>query len=303
VLLHPLRLFRFHLMAKYSYAFREEFHAPSKEYGHYVTRNKESNKDTVWLFYRVSAWRDRVGRICIDHDVRVEETAAYLKGIVWTMRAIEQLREGKEEPLIEVITVDQYLQEGGVLHTDPKISTKEQFKAALPEAVRNAPLKVEARWSDSRSDVETAIAVNPGDWFGEVYLVYVGDCYCPPRYAVEADDVSAAIDEYIDSDYGKVDRIDIEADGADYAYECNPGDIMGGVDINEKGWINLKGEFVSDPKVGEHLREPSVTGSGTPYDSDNIYINDLKNCRYYARHLPPEGVEPEKYSDYDDPLN
>lgn len=152
-----------------------------------------------------------------------------------------------------------------------------------------------------------ATAVNPGDWFGKVWLLYVEDCFDPPLYAVEADNVSDAIDVFIESDHGKAERIDIEVEGGDYGFEVNPGDIIGGVNITEKGWMNLKGEFITDPKIGKSLSEPSMSGQGEQYDDDNIKVvgREISGrgreipwpCVYYGEGVPACGVSPLVFGD------
>lgn len=160
---------------------------------------------------------------------------------------------------------------------------------------------IKAKGKFHGQDVE-ATAVNPGGWFGKTWLLYVADCFDPPLYVVEADNVGDAIDEFIESDHGKAERIDIEVEGGDYGFEVNPGDVIGGVEITEKGWMNLKGEFITDPKKGEDLAEPSMTGQGEQYDSENIMVEGQElpgrgsvmpwPCLYFGEGLPECGVAP-----------
>jgi len=64
----------------------------------------------------------------------------------------------------------------------------------------------------------TAEVVNPGDWFGKVWLIEIGGCYVPIFYAVEASDESTAIDEFTDSEFGHHIKVS-EEDRADYNEE------------------------------------------------------------------------------------
>lgn len=48
----------------------------------------------------------------------------------------------------------------------------------------------------------TATAINPGNWFGKTWLIELGVTYTPMFFVVEADNVSDAIDELAESEYG-----------------------------------------------------------------------------------------------------
>lgn len=115
-----------------------------------------------------------------------------------------------------------------------------------------------------------AEVVNPGDWFGRVWLVEIGGSYTPRYLAVEADSVSDAIDELADSEkHGHEVRV-ADANLGDYDPETcvragNDGAI---VDLD---WISIhgvEGEFVHWP------------------------------CVYKGDGLPPEGVKPDVYTAY-----
>jgi hypothetical protein len=67
------------------------------------------------------------------------------------------------------------------------------------------------------SDVE---CVNPGDWFGKTWAMEIGGSYAPFFVVVEADSITDAIDELIDSKYGAQFIID-PADYADYGYTAD----------------------------------------------------------------------------------
>ena len=72
-------------------------------------------------------------------------------------------------------------------------------------------------------------------------------------YCVEADHFAEALDKFIEyADAHKLSGIIIDPDsseGLDYGWEANPGDIIGGLKITEKCWINLKGVVVPGPLV------------------------------------------------------
>ncbi len=146
-----------------------------------------------------------------------------------------------------------------------------------------------------------ATAVNPGDWFGKVWLLYVEDCYDPPLYAVEADHIGHAIDIFIESEHGESQRIDEEVEGGDYGFEVNPGDIIGGKTIDKKGFMNLRGEFVED---GRYLTEPSYADHGIAYDGESIMVEGREGaklpwpCVYIDpddKLVPAEGMSPLDY--------
>lgn len=117
-----------------------------------------------------------------------------------------------------------------------------------------------------------AISVlNPGEWFGKVRIITVAMSYWPNHYAIEADSIGDAIDTLVESDEGICLRISDE-DMPDYQDRQD--------DIN---W----------------------TGSGIPYDSDNIFYDDYHNdskyaIRYYGEGLPINGILADYYPYYEE---
>lgn len=146
-----------------------------------------------------------------------------------------------------------------------------------------------------------ATAVNPGDWFGKVWIVYVADCFDPPLYAVESDTCADAINEFIESEHGKIERIDVESAGGDYGYKVSPGDQVGGQTFTEAGWIDLKGNFTTDPEKGKYIHEPDTTGQGEIYDGESVMVVGEERselpwpCLYFGEGLPACGVDPRNY--------
>ena len=151
--------------------------------------------------------------------------------------------------------------------------------------------------------------LNPGGWFGIAWLIEIGGSYASEFFVVEAGSVQDALDEFVDhEEYGARVRIDIEADGADYGEECSPGTQIGGVEITEKCWINLKGEIITDPEKGKALWECSRLGNaGEPCDLDHCQIHGMEGslngeqgwpCRYHDEDFPSDGFTPKEYEAY-----
>ena len=63
--------------------------------------------------------------------------------------------------------------------------------------------KVTAHGKLHGHDIEAEV-INPGDWFGKVWLIEVGGSYTPIFFAVEADHVSDALDKFVGSGAGKI---------------------------------------------------------------------------------------------------
>lgn len=143
-----------------------------------------------------------------------------------------------------------------------------------------------------------AEAINPGDWFGKVWLLWIADCFDPPMYAVEADTLSDAEDILAESDQAPHGlKIDIEVEGGDYGFAQDDG-----------SWLNLRGERVTDPAKIRYLSEPQVSGQGTLYDSDNLQAigDESLECPWPCRYTmpdnprwPAEGVLPADYHEFD----
>jgi len=76
---------------------------------------------------------------------------------------------------------------------------------------------------DGDNDI-TGIVVNPGGWFGKVYLVQIAIANAlNPFYAVEADSEQDAIDEFADSRFSH--HIDVDEEDWPKAVEGDDGDI------------------------------------------------------------------------------
>lgn len=169
--------------------------------------------------------------------------------------------------------------------------------------------KITASLKVSGHDREDIPVINPGGWFGRAWLLF-DDSH--GYYVVEADTLGDAIDELVESEYGEHFRITEESERADYGFEVNPGDIIGGVNIEEHGWMDLNGKFITDPEVGKYLQHPSSTGGGIDYDGDGIQAigDEMLKCplnkgRYHGEGIPEGGLHPLDYAalqNYDDEI-
>jgi hypothetical protein len=127
-------------------------------------------------------------------------------------------------------------------------------------------------------DLRAAPVVNPGNGFGEVYLVTPETWADGPVYAVEGQNHGEAEDEFIDSRYGEHFRIS---------------------DNELKDYVTDSGSWGDNPQPPEY--RCSFTDSGTPYDSEMIHVNDtemarlLDTIRYVGPGIPPDGVKPTQF--------
>ena len=154
-----------------------------------------------------------------------------------------------------------------------------------------------------------ATVINPGDWFGKTWLLYVADCFDPPLYVVEADTIDDALDEFAESEVGKNNVGIRDFERGDYGFQVSPGDQIAGLKIEKKGWIDLNGVFTDEPEKGKYLTPPSISGQGVEYDSESLMIygdEGMANgkgmpwpCTYYGEGLPKEGIKPTDYHTYE----
>jgi hypothetical protein len=160
------------------------------------------------------------------------------------------------------------------------------------------PLKItdiEARFIDKRGNEVAADVVNPGDkcGYGELYLVCVEDCYDPPLYVVEADDMSDAIEEFVSND-ATAHMVEIE--------ESSYGDYITQDETGE--WVDLNGNPSDDDKS-----EAEFGPSGELYDDDNLKAEeiDAKGVRYFGVYedvaLPEKGILANRFSKWVDFIN
>ena len=73
--------------------------------------------------------------------------------------------------------------------------------------------------------------VNPGDWFGEVWIIEVGVGFSSLFYAVEAGNESDAIDVLTDSRWGHIIKVDESDDLSDVTRAGNAGDPISLTDV------------------------------------------------------------------------
>lgn len=158
--------------------------------------------------------------------------------------------------------------------------------------------KITASFKSGSNEVTGVPVVNPGDWFGKAWCLDYG---CGP-VIVEADSCQDAIDELVESDQGVGLRIE-DSERGDYGFSCGKGDIIGGVEITEPCWMNLKGEQITDPVKGRQLTEPHTSGGGIDYDMDNLHIEGQDGakcpfkCLYHGEGIPEGGLSPLDYSE------
>lgn len=167
-------------------------------------------------------------------------------------------------------------------------------------------------------DIE-AQAVNPGGWFGKVWLLEVGGGFTPLYFAVEADSVSDAVDEFLDweEEHGTTH---IRLDPDDDAIADDYGDRIWGHDSSDPhpgpGWVNLRGEFIPEgDERGRYISEVRRGGNhGIAYDSDHLMIHGEEShatahgdgipwpCRYHhpALEHTPEGIDPRDWDVIDE---
>ena len=113
--------------------------------------------------------------------------------------------------------------------------------------------------------------LNPGGWFGKTWLLELGGSYTPLFLVVEADTVSDAIDELSDNKtYGDQ--------------------------------IHVSDEDLSDyPEDDRHY-----DGNGRVIDLDHLLVHGLERTdvpyavKYHGDGLPPDGIDPRKFPEWDD---
>ena len=137
-------------------------------------------------------------------------------------------------------------------------------------------------------DGANSAAVNPGGWWGNTFLIQDD---VQNRWVVEADTMSDAIEEFIESPHG----IGFHITGSEKA-------SYGWLDENDAGepdsWTDLNGTVITDPKIGKYLSHPSVSGDGTYYDDSSMHVAELdpKLCVYVGEALPKRGLNATQYT-------
>lgn len=175
----------------------------------------------------------------------------------------------------------------------------------LINAIAQEPQPVVAmfKWKPEDAEQQRATVINPGDWWGQTWLIYVADCMSPPLYVVEADGVSSVLDEFIDSPHGESERLnpDDEWDNKDYGFQVHAGDMIGGKVCDKDGWLDLRGNYVEGERT-----EPSHADGGHIYDGDNIEVKGREipghaykempfPVTYFGPGIPLEGISPLLY--------
>lgn len=153
--------------------------------------------------------------------------------------------------------------------------------------------------------------INPGNWFGKVFLIVIEDSFDPKYFAVEADHLEAAVNTFVESGMAPSSVL-IDVDGPekdDYAFKYTADDtetrehlcdVVGCITENVEFAVTLgnKVVYASDPAY-KHLQEPCISDDGTYYDDDHVFVyGDEKKgwtCRYYADNLPEAGICPVIY--------
>ena len=120
-----------------------------------------------------------------------------------------------------------------------------------------------------------AECINPGEWFGKTWLIEIGCGFSSLFFAVEADTVTDAIDEFSGSDYGHL----ILIDDADY---MEAGEF--------RGYYSDGGQPCNLDDLLIHGEErPGRHSDYTPWQ-----------CVYTGDDLPAEGMTPIAYYRRDD---
>jgi hypothetical protein len=145
-------------------------------------------------------------------------------------------------------------------------------------------------------DWEEAPVINPGNDSEHVWLVSVACGYSSLPFIVEERCETDAWDTFAeDASYGHLVCI-AEEDYGDYGYHVHPGDQIGGQTFDRECWVDMNGK---EREEGDSLPEPTVSGGGVFYSTDDLYINDvhsLTDLRYFGPGLPLDGVTPENYT-------
>ena len=137
-----------------------------------------------------------------------------------------------------------------------------------------------------------AVAVNPGGWWAETYLITDTQ---GSRWVVESSGEADALDEFIESPHGTGFHIkDSEKSIYGYPQEKEDG--------KENSWIDLNGTIITDPKIGSRLCLSSMSGSGIQYDDSDLCIEELdpKDCIYFGETIPKRGLNAKQYSTWQD---
>ena len=131
---------------------------------------------------------------------------------------------------------------------------------------------IKARGKLGDHDIEASV-VNPGDWYGRVWLIEVGCGYSSVFYAVEADSVSDAIDEFSGSQWGHHILVE-DKDLDDYPEDSR--------------YYNDGGQVCDLDHIHVHGREvPHMSRDLSPWP-----------CTYVGEGLPDEGVASTIYSEF-----
>lgn len=127
-------------------------------------------------------------------------------------------------------------------------------------------------------DIEAEV-LNPSSWFGKTWLIEIGCGFSSIFFAVEADSVTDAIDEFSGSEFGHHILID-DTDLADYME-----------DGEFNGYYNDGGQPCDLDNCMVHGREypGSHKDEYTPWP-----------CVYTGDDLPAEGMTPAQYYRRDD---
>lgn len=151
--------------------------------------------------------------------------------------------------------------------------------------------RVIARTPPLPNDPDTRVlelpVVNPGGWFGRVYIIGYTDGFAGWYYLVEAGAADDAIETWVESEFGEPARIPL-GHLKDYEVRSRSGHSEGDVSYS-----------------------CSFAGDGTPYDSDNITVAELpaqgrsygrgvttRVVLYYGPSLAHRGVGPIAYANF-----
>ena len=131
--------------------------------------------------------------------------------------------------------------------------------------------KIKAKATHNDHELTDVPVLNPGGWFGKCFLLEIGGSYSPFYLIVEADSVTAAIDELADNEkYAHLICVGDEDLGDYDPDDCYYGPSGQVLDLD---WLQIYGQ----------------EGSKTPFP-----------CRYFGDGLPEEGMTPIDYCNRDD---
>lgn len=119
--------------------------------------------------------------------------------------------------------------------------------------------------------------INPGDWYGNAWLIEIGIGAWTLFFIVEADCETDALDILSGDDKHKHLLLIKPEDFGDWGHTVHAGDTICGKDYVSDCFINLRGEVVPSA-----LPEPYFNDGGEPCDLENVRISKPKDLTYHV---------------------